>query len=58
MNKKAIKDLSYNGEPMMRCPHCNSWDRNWDRNGTYQCEECDEFVEVDLSVGNYDDNLS
>lgn len=44
----AIKDYREDGEIMMRCPYCNAWDRAWDSNGTYQCEECDKWVKVKL----------
>lgn len=43
MYKLAILDIETLGHLMVRCPHCNSWDRAIQDDGDYQCEECSEW---------------
>lgn len=47
--QEAIIDHSTEGYTMLRCPHCNSWDRAWagcEAGVVYICEECGERVKI------------
>lgn len=46
--KSALIDLKTCENMMIRCPHCNSWDRSLEnaKSGVYRCEVCDEPFEL------------